>query len=99
MDNLWKFMFTKIIFVGKVSKNAKFLLEKCQKTPKKLANVIMNENYDINRAIVLCQDNISIKGVVTYLPIYMLMFFEPRQMESTIVRFDAFPTIPENNLT
>lgn len=64
-----------------------------------LANVIMNENYDINRAIVLCQDNISIKGVVTYLPIYMLMFFEPRQMESTIVRFDAFPTIPENNLT
>ena len=41
-----------------------------------LNNVLKNPEYGIQRAIVLCNDNISTKGSVTYAPIYMLMFIE-----------------------
>ena len=41
-----------------------------------LNNVLKNPEYGIQRAIVLCNDNISTKGSVTYAPLYMLMFIE-----------------------
>lgn len=41
-----------------------------------LNNVMKNAEYGINEAIVLCNDNLSIRGNVTYAPIYMLMFIE-----------------------
>lgn len=39
-----------------------------------LNNVLNVSNYDIPEAYVLCNDNLSVNGKRTYLPIYMLMF-------------------------
>lgn len=41
-----------------------------------LNNIMDNEEYAIPKALVLCQDNIQVKGRLVYLPIYMLMFFQ-----------------------
>ena len=41
-----------------------------------LNNVMSNPEYGIQKAIVLCNDNISTRENVTYAPIYMLMFIE-----------------------
>ena len=41
-----------------------------------LNNVMKNAEYGIREAIVLCNDNLSTWGNVTYAPIYMLMFIE-----------------------
>lgn len=39
-----------------------------------LNNILDCTEYDIPKAIVLCNENISVKGNVTYLPIYLMMF-------------------------
>ena len=41
-----------------------------------LSNVIGNSSYDIPEGIVFCNDNISQKGRISYLPIYMVAFIE-----------------------
>ena len=41
-----------------------------------LNNVMKNPDYGIRQAVVLCNDNVSTRGDVTYAPIYMLMFIE-----------------------
>lgn len=41
-----------------------------------LGNVLDTPNYDIRSAIVLHNDNISVKGKVTYAPVYMAMFLK-----------------------
>lgn len=46
-----------------------------------LNNVMKNAEYGINEAIVLCNDNLSIRGNVTYAPIYMLMFIDTTSNE------------------
>jgi predicted AAA+ superfamily ATPase len=48
---------------------------KSYKRHSALNNVLATENYDIQQAIVLCEDNVSAEGSVAYLPIYMAMFF------------------------
>jgi hypothetical protein len=48
---------------------------KSYKRHSALNNVLATENYDIQQAIVLCEDNVSTEGSVAYLPIYMAMFF------------------------
>ena len=50
-----------------------------------LNNILDCEEYDIPEAIVLCNDNISMKGKVKYLPIYMMMFLYKEN--STDVKF------------
>jgi len=49
----------------------------------------LNADYDIPRAIVLCQDNIRTKGKIVYLPIYMTMFLKRQQPDEQTIRFDA----------
>ena len=39
-----------------------------------LSKLLSIPNYGIRRAIVLCNDNLHVKGNVEYLPIYMTMF-------------------------
>ena len=39
-----------------------------------LNNVISSPNYEIEQAFVLCEDNVSEDGRVSYLPAYMVMF-------------------------
>lgn len=41
-----------------------------------LKNIMENVNYNISQAYVLCNDNVSVKGRVLYVPIYMTMFIE-----------------------
>ena len=39
-----------------------------------LGNVLENEQYGIKEAFVLCNENVSVKGRVTYIPVYMTTF-------------------------
>ena len=41
-----------------------------------LNNILGNEQYGIPEAITLCNDNVSIRGKVVYLPVYMTMFLK-----------------------
>lgn len=47
---------------------------KSYKRHSALTNVLATENYGIERAIVLCEDNVSSEGRITYYPIYMVAF-------------------------
>lgn len=53
-----------------------------------LANVMGNEEYSVPSAFVFCQENVHVKGNVTYYPIYMVTFFEKNQTEEKIYKFD-----------
>lgn len=44
-----------------------------------LKNVLKNEEYHIQQALVLCNDNLRVEGNITYAPIYMLMFLHCKQ--------------------
>lgn len=50
-----------------------------------LDNLLKNDEYDIPKAIVLCNDNMRVVGKVTYAPIYMLMFIQKPQMVTPII--------------
>lgn len=54
-----------------------------------LSNVMQNADYDIQKAYVLCNDNISVKGRILYLPIYMTMFIKKEVMTPLIYRVDV----------
>ena len=41
-----------------------------------LNNLLNNENYEINKAFVFCNDNYKVSGKVHYFPVYMLSFIE-----------------------
>ncbi len=54
-----------------------------------LNNVMSNPEYGIQKAIVLCNDNVNTRGNVMYAPIYMLMFIEKVKVEgSKIYKLD-----------
>ena len=40
-----------------------------------LSNVLKVENYDISKAYVFSNENVRVSDKITYLPIYMIMFF------------------------
>lgn len=44
-----------------------------------LANILDNGEYNLNKAIILCNDNVSVQGKKTYLPIYMTTFIRKKQ--------------------
>ncbi len=41
-----------------------------------LSNVMDNEDYEIPRALVFCNDNVSTSGKIVYLPIYMIAYLK-----------------------
>ena len=53
-----------------------------------LANILDNEEYNLKRAIVLCNDNVSVEGKKTYLPIYMATFLRKKQDIPEIYKLD-----------
>jgi len=53
-----------------------------------LNNTLSNTEYAIERAYVFCQDNLSVAEKITYLPIYMLMFFRKTEVDDTRYTFD-----------
>ena len=50
-----------------------------------LNNVLANENYNIPKAYVLHNGNVSTSGKIVYYPIYMLMFIKKPVMEEDFV--------------
>ena len=59
-----------------------------------LSSVLATANYDIREALVLCNENLRVKGNVTYAPIYMTMFLvRQHEPQSLIYKVDlTFPS-------
>lgn len=55
-----------------------------------LSNIMATPDYGIKSAMVISNANVSTSGRITYLPVYMLMFFSPTASSDTIVRFTPF---------
>lgn len=47
-----------------------------------LDNLLSNESYNIDEAYTLCNDNLKVDGNRIYLPIYMIMFFDNKELKS-----------------
>lgn len=52
-----------------------------------LNNVLENEEYAIREALVFTNGNIETKGRITYLPIYMLMYLKPSELQQQVFKF------------
>lgn len=50
-----------------------------------LSNVLANKEYHINRAIVLSNNNLSVKGNIVYAPVYMTMFMHHQAQIAPII--------------
>jgi hypothetical protein len=53
-----------------------------------LSNVMASKDYNIPSAYVFYQENVQVKGSVTYYPIYMIAFFEQMQTKEEVYKFD-----------
>ena len=53
-----------------------------------LANILDNEEYNLNKAIILCNDNVSVDGKKIYLPIYMSTLIRRKQEIPGIYKLD-----------
>lgn len=53
-----------------------------------LTNVMGIKDYGIPEALVLCNNNISQKGNITYMPIYMMMFLKKDDEVNVTYKFD-----------
>ena len=45
-------------------------------------NVLMVPDYGIESGMVFCDDNLSVRGSITYLPVYMLMFLKKNRPDN-----------------
>lgn len=52
-----------------------------------LGNVLNNDEYDIETALVFSLGNVERKGEIRYLPIYMLMYLQTSEMPDSVFRF------------
>ena len=53
-----------------------------------LSNIMDCEEYDLPEALVLNNDNITVEGSVSYLPVYMVMFLEKKDVASIEYKID-----------
>lgn len=53
-----------------------------------LSNIMACDEYDIPEALVLNNDNLSVDGRITYVPVYMVMFIEKSNPTVTQYRVD-----------
>ena len=58
-----------------------------------LANIMQCKDYDLRKAIVLCNDNLFIDDSVVYMPIYMTMFMHRDESAPTEYKIDLSGTI------
>ena len=66
-----------------------------------LNTIISNKEYGIEKAIVLCNDNVRQDGPITYLPIYMSMFITDNDVKlpsSETQRLEDIQTIASNTV-
>ena len=55
-----------------------------------MAQIMQNENYQLNEAVVFSNSNVERNGKIIYLPIYMLMFLEETEIEFADISIDRF---------
>ena len=55
-----------------------------------LDNALKTEAYDISRAYVFTNDNVSCEGAITYYPIYMIMFLQENAMGFADISLEKF---------
>lgn len=55
-----------------------------------LHNILQNENYHIGNAIVFSHGNVEKTGKITYLPIYMIMFLEEKNLDFADISIAKF---------
>ena len=48
------------------------------------------QEYEIEEAIVFTNDNVKVKGKITYLPIYMVMFLQKDVEEFVDISLDKY---------
>ncbi|WP_415749145.1 DUF4143 domain-containing protein, partial [Treponema peruense] len=53
-----------------------------------LLNLLNNQEYEIKKSFVLCNDNLKIAKKIIYLPIYMIMFIQKNQEKKVIYKLD-----------
>lgn len=53
-----------------------------------LSNILTSTEYNIEQAVVLCNDNLSVDDRITYMPIYMLVFFQKELTEDVRYHLD-----------
>ena len=53
-----------------------------------LSNIMDCEEYDLPEALVLNNDNLSVNGRITYVPVYMVMFLEKKGVASIEYKID-----------
>lgn len=58
-----------------------------------LNHVLQVEQYEISEAVVLCNDNVSEKGDVTYYPIYMIMFIHKEEPQDAMIYIPDFSAL------
>ena len=56
-----------------------------------LNNLLTNAEYNIRRAIVFSNENVSVAGNVLYVPVYMTMFLHYRKSEGPIIYHPELP--------
>ena len=50
-----------------------------------MTHLLANEQYGIAKGFILQNENISVKGKAVYLPVYMTMFIENRQIPEDLI--------------
>lgn len=55
-----------------------------------LAQVMQNENYRLDHALVFSNSNVESNGKITYLPIYMLMYLKESEIEFADISINRF---------
>ena len=60
-----------------------------------LSNIMDCDEYDLPEALVLNNDNLTVEGRITYLPVYMVMFLEKKGVASIEYKIDlsGFATV------
>ena len=56
-------------------------------------NVLTLPDYDIDEGYIFCNGNVEVMGKVTYLPIYMLMFLQKKELPNEILFNSDFSDI------
>ena len=62
-----------------------------------LDNLLSGSEYKIKKAYTLCNGNLEVDGNRIYIPIYMIMFFEKKTVESNNINFD-FSALKQTNI-
>lgn len=53
-----------------------------------LENILTDENYEIDEAVIFSNENVEVLGKRIYMPIYMAMFLEKGRLENPVYKLD-----------